>query len=260
MAANPASSNVQSQHSQGANPGKWRPRANEMRYERFGETIRFLTLAELGHFFDAIDRYEHKLLFRLAYEMGCRVGELVRIQVKHLDVLNAGVFIPAENTKTRQRRTSFVSRGLMNELADWLRRRKLLRREGGALRHGEVFLFRSRVRPRGHISENRVRQSFLDYARRAGLDREYGRDTRGRALHQLTVHSLRHSHVIHHIHTHKVPIPVVQKQVGHKTLQATMVYCRPSLEMVREAYHAVRADGKAGVAPPSLGTTSGEPL
>lgn len=214
---------------------------SKRRYGRFGETVRFLTPEELQCFFDAVSRYEHKLMFRLAYETGCRVGELVRIQVKHLDMVNAAVFFPAEHTKTRQRRTSFVSRGLMNEVQDWLRGKGLLRRSQGVLRHGEVYLFRSRARPRGHLSENRVRQIFKAYARQAGLEREYGRDTLGRPLHQLTVHSLRHSHITHHIHLYKIPIPLVQQQVGHKSLQTTMIYCRPTRAMVRDEYEAARA-------------------
>jgi integrase len=227
--------------------GKWLSRRSGKRYERFGETVRFLTPAELQLFFEVVARYEHKLVFRLAYEMGCRVGELVRIQVKHLDFLNASVFIPAENTKTRQKRTSFVSQGLMNEVEDWLRRQNLLRRENGVLRHGEVYLFRSRTHPRGHITENRVRQIFKSYVRRAELEREYGKDSRGRPLHQLTVHSLRHTHCIHYIHIYKVPVPIVQRQVGHRTLQATMIYCRPTLDMVKEAYGNVSATAGAGL-------------
>ena len=53
-------------------------------YGRFGETIRYLTVDELQQFFDAIDSYRHKLMMRMIYELGCRVGEFVRIQLKHL--------------------------------------------------------------------------------------------------------------------------------------------------------------------------------
>ena len=57
----------------------------------------------------------------------------------------------------------------------------------------------------------------------------------------LTIHSLRHSHIMHHIHTHKLPLPIVQKQVGHRTLKATSVYLNPSAEAVAEAYEGASA-------------------
>jgi len=41
---------------------------------------------------------------------------------------------------------------------------------------------------------------------------------------------------MHHVHDYKVPLPIVQKQVGHKTLKATSVYLKPSDEAVAEAY------------------------
>jgi integrase len=46
---------------------------------------------------------------------------------------------------------------------------------------------------------------------------------------------------MHFIHIHKLPLPIVQKQVGHKTLKTTSVYLRPSDKAVAEAYGEVRS-------------------
>lgn len=51
-------------------------------------------------------------------------------------------------------------------------------------------------------------------------------------LRELTIHSLRHSHIMHYVHVYKLPLPIVQRQVGHKSLKATSVYLRPSDEDV----------------------------
>ena len=91
------------------------------KYERFGETILYLTLEELQLFFDSIDDYRHKLMMQVIYELGCRVGEFVRIQLKHMDFRRSAIHIPPENTKTRHRRTSHLPRGLMNELVSLLK-------------------------------------------------------------------------------------------------------------------------------------------
>jgi integrase len=84
----------------------------------------------------------------------------------------------------------------------------------------------------------------------AGLDREYARDRKGRILHELTIHSLRHSHIMHYVHVYKLPLPVVQKQVGHTTLKATSVYLRPSDEHVGQAYEQARRYSAPVTKPP----------
>ena len=86
--------------------------------------------------------------------------------------------------------------------------------------------------------------------RKAGLDREYGLDRQGRVLHELTVHSLRHSHIMHYVHVFKLPLPIVQKQVGHKSLKTTSVYLRPSDEAVGQAYTQARYHSRPMVKPP----------
>ena len=100
----------------------------------------------------------------------------------------------------------------------------------------DSFLFSPHKRFRTFYSENRIRQLFLHYIKKAELDQEYGRDSKGKMLHQFTVHSLRHSHITHFIHHYKVPLPVVQKQCGHRSLKSTSVYLNPSEEMVIETY------------------------
>ena len=211
------------------------------KYERFGETIRYLTVSELQAFFDCIENYRHKLLLRTAYELGCRVGELVRIQLKHLDFGRSAVLFPAENTKTGRRRTSHLPRGLMNEIVSLLRQQGRMHKRTFQMRNPNTYLFNPLGRLRERFSENRLRQIFRIYAEKAGLNHEYGTDSLGRALHRLTIHSLRHSHITHYIHTHKLPLPIVQRQVGHKNLKSTSVYLNPSDEAVAEAYAEVQA-------------------
>jgi hypothetical protein len=44
---------------------------------------------------------------------------------------------------------------------------------------------------------------------------------------------------MHHIHDYRLPLPVVQKQVGHRTLKATSVYLNPSEELIAQTYRQV---------------------
>ena len=217
------------------------------KYEPFGETIRYLTWDEWLQLLDVIEDSRHKLMIRMLYHLGCRVGEFVRIQIKHVDFARSSVFFPAENTKTGRRRTSHLPRGLANEIKSFLRGGGRMLKRTERVKNEEEYLFHRTGRPLWHLSENRIRQIFMRYVRKAGLDREYGVDTKGRRLHRITVHSLRHSHIMHHIHIHKLPLPIVQKQVGHRTLKATSVYLNPSDESVAEAYDGVAENVRPSV-------------
>ncbi|MCL4218998.1 MAG: site-specific integrase [Candidatus Hydrogenedentes bacterium] len=210
------------------------------KHERFGETIRYMTLEEWQRFLDSIEKYEHKLMMRLIYELGCRVGEFVRIRLRDVDFGRGRVFFPRENTKTGRRRVSYLPTGLANELKSWLRQAGRMGIRSGVARRPAEFLFSPVSNNQEHYSENRIRQVFRQYATKAGLDRAYGVDDQGRVLHELTVHSLRHSHIMHYIHIHRLPIAVVQKQVGHTSLKTTSVYLNPSEEALAEAYRSVK--------------------
>ncbi|MBM3212959.1 hypothetical protein FJZ33_12110 [Candidatus Poribacteria bacterium] len=97
---------------------------------KFGENLHYLTEENVQRLWDFIDNYEHKLMLRLIYELGCRIGEFVKIRLRHINFHENSIFFPAENTKTKERRTSYVPLGLMNELKDYLKREGMMTRGG----------------------------------------------------------------------------------------------------------------------------------
>jgi len=215
------------------------------KYERFGEIIRYLTVDELQSFFDSIDNYSHKLRFEIIYELGCRVGEFVRIQVKHINFSRSTVFFPAENTKTKHARISYLPKGLTNEIKSMLKQKGIITKRDDRIRQTEAYLFHPGRRWNRPYTENRVRQIFQHYVNKAGLQQVYGKDSKGRNLKMFTVHSLRHSHLMTYVVDRKVPLPIVQKQVGHRSLKTTSVYLSPSTEKMAQAYKQARLTGEA---------------
>jgi len=219
------------------------------RHDRFGEVIRYLTLEELKLFFDSIDHYQHKLMFEVMYELGCRVGEFVKIQVKHVNFGRSAVFFPAQNTKTRYARLSYLPTGLTNEIKSMLKQHKRMTKRDERIRNPDAYLFHSGRRWNKPYTENRIRQLFQHYINKAGLQQTYGADSLGRNLRMFTVHSLRHSHVMHYAVDRGVALPIVQKQVGHRSLKTTSVYLSPSTEKIGMAYRTARqrTDGELGI-------------
>ena len=215
------------------------------KYERFGEIIRYLTVEEMQQLFDSIDNYKHKLMFEIIYELGCRVGEFVKIQVKHINFNRSTVFFPAENTKTKHPRVSYLPNGLTNEIKSMLKQKGLMTKRENKIRNTDAYLFHPGKRWNRPYTENRIRQIFQHYVTKAGLQQIYGQDTLGRKLKMFTVHSLRHGHIMGYIVDKKVPLPIVQKQVGHRSLKTTSVYLQPSTEKMAQAYNAARNEEKS---------------
>jgi integrase/recombinase XerD len=213
---------------------------NPRKYERFGEIIRHFTIEELQQLFDSIDNYKHKLMFEVIYELGCRVGEFVKIQVKHINFNRSTIFFPAENTKTKHARISYLPQGLTNEVKSILKQRGVISKRGDRVKNVEAYLFHPGKRWNRPYTPNRIRQIFQKYVNKAGLQQVYGKDIFGRNLKMFTVHSLRHSHAYHNIVERHVPLPIVQKQLGHISLKTTSVYLQPSTEQMAEAYNKVR--------------------
>ena len=215
------------------------------KYERFGEIIRYLTTSEMAQLFDSIDNYKHKLMFEIIYELGCRVGEFVKIQIKHINFNRSTVLFPAENTKTKHTRISYLPKGLTNEIKSMLKQKGLITKRENKIKNADAYLFHPGKRWNRPYTENRIRQIFQKYIKKADLQQIYGQDTLGRNLKMFTVHSLRHSHVTHYVIDKKLPLPIVRKQVGHRNLKTTSVYLQPSTEKMAEVYNAARNEEKS---------------
>jgi integrase len=129
----------------------------------------------------------------------------------------------------------------MNEIRSMLKQKGVLSKRRDRVRKAEAYLFHPGKRWNKPYTENRIRQIFQHYVTKAGLQQVYGKDSLGRNLKMFTAHSLRHSHIFHYVVDRKVPLPIVQKQVGHRSLKTTSVYLSPSTEKVAEAYNAARS-------------------
>ena len=133
---------------------------------------------------------------RSSSNLGCRVGEFVQIQVKHLNFGRSTVYFPAENTKTKHARTSYLPQGLMNEIRSMLKQKGIITKRNGHIQESDAYLFRHGKRRNRMYTPKRIRQIFQKYVQKAGLQQVYGKDTKGRNLKMFTVHSLRHTHLI----------------------------------------------------------------
>jgi integrase len=231
----------------------YRKRRRPKRYDRFGEVIRYLTIDEIQQLFDGIDNYTHKLMFEVIYELGCRVGEFVKMKVRHISFSRSTVFFPAENTKTRFARTSSLPQGLTNELKSLLKQNGAIGKRDDRITKPDGYVFHPGKRWNTSYTENRLRQIFQRYVTKTGLQQTYGQDRCGKSLKMFTVHSLRHSHIMHYVVDRGLPLPIVQKQVGHRSLKTTSMYLSASTEKMAQAYRTARQRGDDSSRPTHAG-------
>ena len=171
--------------------------------QSFKNSIKYLKKEEWDKLRASIDNCRDKLIITLLYSTGMRVGEFTKLRVDDIDFAERFITIPPENTKTREGRTIFVPREVLNDLKAYLNL--------GKKRSGRIF----------NLTTRRVQQLLKKYSSRGGV--------------KATPHTLRHTHIVHSL-LNKVTISAVQKQVGHKRLTTTQIYSDFAPEQVREAY------------------------
>ncbi|RLE39595.1 hypothetical protein DRJ17_00155 [Candidatus Woesearchaeota archaeon] len=194
--------------------------------------INYISQEEWQKLNSVIVNARDKLIINTIYHTGCTVSELVRIKVKDVDFVNSMIYFPAENTKSRKDRFSRIPVSLAFRLKSYL---ELI----GDEKNQDVFVFGSNKQ--SAISENRVRQIVKKYADKAGIQKVYGVDSKGRKLYAVTVHTLRHSHIKHAIDKN-VPLQAIMKQVGHSNIRTTKFYYNLSANDVKQAYEQAGFD------------------
>lgn len=201
-------------------PKKW---IGNKKPGQFKDNIKYLKKEEYRRLKEVIDNYRDKIIISFLYSSGCRVSEICKMKIEDIDFEEGYIRIPALNTKTNDSRVIRIGREVLNDIKAYLRIEK--RKKGP--------LFASKKSDT--ITDRRIRQMVHNYAQKSGIQQVYGHDKDGRPLYTVTPHTLRHTHIVHAL-MNKVPITAVQKQVGHKNLSTTQIYCDLAPEQVKEAY------------------------
>jgi integrase len=164
------------------------------RIPKYGSLNKGFTDNQLQVFFRAINNEKHRLLFSYQAQLGLRIGEVVKLNLKDIDFKTRELRVFTEKAHTLD--TLIIPLTLFNETNTYI---ECFRNEI-ALNQGYIF-FRDqskshRVEP--YLEPNYIRKVFRYYVSEAMLDEDaYGtsEEDKGRAirqLHRLTTHSLRH--------------------------------------------------------------------
>ncbi len=152
---------------------------------------------------------KHRTLLMTTYAAGLRVSEVVRLRPEH--ILSERGQIRIEDGKGRKERYSVLSPRLLEQLRAYWR---IYRPEGG-------WMFPSSYWPDRHLTTDTVMRVFEQATKLAGLPNNGG------------IHSLRHSFATHLLEA-GVPLPVIQRLLGHTNLATTSRYLHVRREIIAE--------------------------
>jgi site-specific recombinase XerD len=156
-----------------------------------------LSRGEIARILDATRNLKHRALLMTTYGGGLRVSELVRLQPR--DIHSARMLIRVNQGKGRKDRYTLLSQRLLEELRTYWRAYR-----------PQLWLFPSRDTSRP-LPANTAKKIFTAAKQRAGIQHGHG------------IHSLRHSFATHLMEA-GVPLPVIQRLMGHGSLNTTAKY------------------------------------
>lgn len=152
---------------------------------------------------DMIERTEnpkHKCMIQFLYGTGLRVGELIRLRMREID-MNRNMIHVVQGKGAKDR---YVM--LPEALRDTMKRQ-------ARLKEPDSFLFTSY--DGGHLTEATVQKVVMEAAKRAGIGKS------------VSPHMLRHSFATHLLET-GTDIRYIQELLGHAKLATTQIYTHVS--------------------------------
>jgi len=138
-----------------------------------------------------------RALFMTAYAAGLRVGELVRLQVRHID--SERMLLRLEHTKGPKDRYALLSERLLAELRAYWR-----------VFQPPVWLFCGQP-PEHPLCVRTVQRHYLAAKQRAGITKPGG------------IHGLRHAFATHMVEA-GVDLSTIQRLLGHSHIETTTRY------------------------------------
>jgi len=165
-----------------------------------------LSRDELERLFAKARNPKHKLLLQTAYGAGLRVGEVVRLKVKDVDLDQ--LTITVRQGKGRKDRVTVLPGRIVLPLRDLLDGKK-----------GNDFVFESERG--GRLTESSAQKMFYACLEKAGVQRS------------ATFHSLRHSFATHLLEN-GTDVRYVQELLGHANIQTTQLYTKVTNPMLKQ--------------------------
>ena len=173
---------------------------------------KYLKQDELKALLEAPRRMRDRLIIKLLYETGLRVGELAALTIGDVDLEAGEITIQQAKRHKEGRKVPLVNSWTKSMLRDYIGSRKM--------RRDPLFVSNKR----GPLSRRQVERLVANYGARIGLDKD-----------KRHPHVLRHTHAVFALKS-GIDLRTLQQNLGHSSIEVTAIYLTMDIDDRKEEY------------------------
>jgi site-specific recombinase XerD len=173
---------------------------------------KYLKQDELKALLEAPKRMRDRLIIKLLYETGMRVGELTALTIGDVDLEAGEITIQQAKRHEEGRKVPLVNSWTKSMLRDYIGTRKI--------RKDPLFVSNKR----GPLSRRQVERLIGNYGQMIGLDKDKGHP-----------HVLRHTHAVYALKS-GIDLRTLQQNLGHSSIEVTAIYLTMDIDDRKEEY------------------------
>ncbi len=187
---------------------------------------KYLKQDELKALLEAPRRMRDRLIIKLLYETGMRVGELTALTIGDVDLESGEITIQQAKRHAEGRKVPLVNSWTKSMLRDYI----------GTRKNRKDSLFVSNKR--SPLSRRQVERMISNYGESIGLDKD-----------KRHPHVLRHTHAVYALKS-GIDLRTLQQNLGHSSIEVTAIYLTMDIDDRKEAYskHPLPSVGEAEAA------------
>ena len=180
---------------------------------------KYLKENELKQLLEAPKRMRDRLIIKLLYETGMRVGELTALTIGDVDLEGSEITIQQAKRHEEGRKVPIVNSWTKAMLRDYIGTRKS--------KKDPLFVSNKR----GALSRRQVERLMAKYGETVGIDKD-----------KRHPHVLRHTHAVHALKA-GIDLRTLQQNLGHSSIEVTAIYLTMDIDDRKEAYSKHRLPG-----------------
>ncbi len=173
---------------------------------------KYLKQDELKALLEAPRRMRDRLIIKLLYETGMRVGELTALTIGDVDLEAGEITIQEAKRHEEGRKVPLINSWTKSMLRDYIGTRKI--------RKDPLFVSNKR----GALSRRQVERLIGNYGQMVGLDRD-----------KRHPHVLRHTHAVYALKS-GIDLRTLQQNLGHSSIEVTAIYLTMDIDDRKEEY------------------------
>jgi len=173
---------------------------------------KYLKQDELKALLEAPRRMRDRLIIKLLYETGMRVGELTALTIGDVDLESGEISIQQAKRHEEGRKVPLVNSWTKTMLHDYI----------GTRKSWKDPLFVSNKR--GQLSRRQVERLIANYGQKIGLDKD-----------KRHPHVLRHTHAVYALKS-GIDLRTLQQNLGHSSIEVTAIYLTMDIDDRKEEY------------------------